>query len=326
MPIKSTIRDVALHAGVSTATVSHVLNGTRFVKSDTRERVLQSIQELNYNPNITARVLKTGKKMLIGFVVPNIRDEFFSTIIEECEQVLSEQDFRLLIMNTHEDPKREKACLNYLSGGAVDGILLASTMKRYKCVEDVLHGSLPVVCLDRYPVGCTSDIVRVNTDDALEQGLLQCIERGCKKIAFFDVHAYISTSVERRVLYQAVMEEHGLEPHLFPLADITNQTFDTYLNEIIQQGYDVVVAPNNYTTIGTLNYMLANHLTVGKDIQLLAFQDTIKPYVLLHNAYVVKQPTQRMGREAARLMLKRLSDPDMPVTVKELSASGEFRE
>lgn len=326
MPIKSTIRDVALHAGVSTATVSHVLNGTRFVKSDTRERVLQSIRELNYNPNITARVLKTGKKMLIGFVVPNIRDEFFSTIIEECEQVLSEQDFRLLIMNTHEDPQREKACLNYLSGGAVDGILLASTMKKYKCVEDVLHGSLPVVCLDRYPVGCTSDIVRVNTDDALEQGLLQCIERGCKKIAFFDVHAYISTSVERRVLYQAVMKEHGLEPHLFPLADITNQTFDTYLNEIIQQGYDAVVAPNNYTTIGTLNYMLANHLTVGKDIQLLAFQDTIKPYVLLHNAYVVKQPTQRMGREAARLMLKRLSDPDMPVTVKELSASGEFRE
>ena len=65
---------------------------------------------------------------------------------------------------------------------------------------------------------------------------------------------------------------------------------------------------------------------MGKDIQLLAFQDTIKPYVLLHNAYVVKQPTQRMGREAARLMLKRLSDPDMPVTVKELSASGEFRE
>ena len=326
MPIKSTIRDVALHAGVSTATVSHVLNGTRFVKSDTRERVLQSIQELNYNPNITARVLKTGKKMLIGFVVPNIRDEFFSTIIEECEQVLSEQDFRLLIMNTHEDPQRKKACLNYLSGGAVDGILLASTMKKYKCVEDVLHGSLPVVCLDRSPVGCTSDIVRVNTDDALEQGLLQCIERGCKKIAFFDVHAYISTSVERRMLYQAVMEEHGLEPHLFPLADITNQTLDTYLNEIIQQGYDAVVAPNNYTTIGTLNYMLANHLTVGKDIQLLAFQDTIKPYVLLHNAYVVKQPTQRMGREAARLMLKRLSDPDMPVTVKELIASGEFRE
>lgn len=326
MPIKSTIRDVALHAGVSTATVSHVLNGTRFVKSDTRERVLQSIRELNYNPNITARVLKTGKKMLIGFVVPNIRDEFFSTIIEECEQVLSEQDFRLLIMNTHEDPQREKACLNYLSGGAVDGILLASTMKKYKCVEDVLHGSLPVVCLDRYPVGCTSDIVRVNTDDALEQGLLQCIERGCKKIAFFDVHAYISTSVERRVLYQTVMQEHGLEPHLFPLADITNQTFDTYLNEIVQQGYDAVVAPNNYSTIGTLNYMLVNHLTVGKDIHLLAFQDTIKPYVLLHNAYVVKQPTQRMGREAARLMLKRLSDPDMPVTVKELSASGEFRE
>ena len=84
------------------------------MKSDTRERVLQSIRELNYNPNITARVLKTGKKMLIGFVVPNIRDEFFSTIIEECEQVLSEQDFRLLIMNTHEDPQREKACLNYL--------------------------------------------------------------------------------------------------------------------------------------------------------------------------------------------------------------------
>ena len=61
-------------------------------------------------------------------------------------------------------------------------------------------------------------------------------------------------------------------------------------------------------------------------IQMIAFQDTVRPYVLLHNAYLVKQPTQRMGREAARLMLKRLADPAMPVTVKELSASAEFRE
>ena len=326
MTTKPTIRDVALHAGVSTATVSHVLNGTRFVREDTRKRVLQSIQALNYNPNIAARVLKTGKKKIIGFVVPNIRDEFFSTIIDECEQELSEQDFRLLIMSTHEKPQREKACLNYLSGGAVDGILLASTIKNYKEIEEVLHGNLPVVCLDRSPMGCTCDIVRVNTDDALEQGLLKLIARGCEKIAFFEVHAYISTIAERRTIYQSVMKAHGLESHLISLSDITNTIIDPYMNDIIQQGFDAVVIPNNYTTISVLNYMLVNGLTVGKDIQMIAFQDTVRPYVLLHNAYLVKQPTQRMGREAARLMLKRLAEPDMPVTIKELSASAEYRE
>ncbi len=325
MATKHTIRDVALHAGVSTATVSHVLNNTRYVSDETREKVLRSIRDLNYNPNITARTLKTGKKKIVGFITPNIRDEFFSTLTEECEKVLSEQDFRLLIMNTREDPEREKACLNYLSSGTVDGILLASTLRDYQSIEQILHGSVPVVCLDRYPIDCSSDIVRVNTDDALSQGLAELIAQGCKKIAFFDVHEYISTSVERRKTYLSMMKANGLESFLIPLSDMTNTIIDSYMNDIVQQHFDAIVTPNNFSTIGALNYMLANHIIVGEDLQLVAFQDTASPYVLLHNAYVVKQPTQQMGRDAAAALLHRIAKPDMPITVRELIATFEYR-
>lgn len=325
MATKHTIRDVALNAGVSTATVSHVLNSTRYVSDETREKVLQSMRDLNYNPNITARILKTGKKKIVGFVTPNIRDEFFSTLTEECEKVLSEQDYRLLIMNTREDPEREKACLNYLARGTVDGILLASTLKSYQSVEQILDGSVPVVCLDRYPADCSCDIVHVNTDDALSQGLTELVAHGCKKIAFFDVHEYISTSVERRDVYLSTMESNGLESFLIPLSDMTNTMIDSYMNDIMCQHFDAIVTPNNFSTIGALNYMLAHKVEVGKDLRLVAFQDTAIPYILLHNAYVIKQPTQRMGRDAASLLLERIENPNMPNIVKELIASYEYR-
>ena len=122
----ASMRDVAAKAGVSVATVSHVINNTRFVADSTREKVQAAIQELNYNPDTMARIFKTGRTNLVGFVVPNISDPFFATLIEEVESVLSRQNYRLIVTNSHEDEQREIENLRFLSNGLVDGIIVAS--------------------------------------------------------------------------------------------------------------------------------------------------------------------------------------------------------
>ena len=119
--MKVTMRNVAKHAGVSTATVSHVINETRFVSEETREKVLKSIEALGYSPNEVARIFKTGRKNLIGCIVPDIANSFFATIIEAAEAVLGQEGYRLIVANTKEDPKREREHLTSLTSGIVDG-------------------------------------------------------------------------------------------------------------------------------------------------------------------------------------------------------------
>ena len=117
---KARISDVARLAGVSTATVSHVINNTRFVSEATRKRVLQSIAELDYSPNEMARILKTGKKKLIGFIVPDISNEYFSALIEEVERTVASQSYKLIVTNTRENEQNELDSIRALTSGMVD--------------------------------------------------------------------------------------------------------------------------------------------------------------------------------------------------------------
>ena len=106
--MKVTISDVARLAGVSTATVSHTINSTRYVSEETREKVYRAIAELGYTPDASARSFRTGKKRTIGFIVPDISNKFFSTMIESVENYLSAHGYHLIIANTKENAEREE--------------------------------------------------------------------------------------------------------------------------------------------------------------------------------------------------------------------------
>ena len=108
------ISDVARAAGVSTATVSHTLNGTRTVSEHSRELVMKAIRELGYTPNAFARSFRTGKKNIIGFVVPDISNQFFARLIETVESSISAEGFHLIIANTQENKERDVFDLGHL--------------------------------------------------------------------------------------------------------------------------------------------------------------------------------------------------------------------
>ena len=105
--MKVTISDVARLAGVSTATVSHTINSTRYVSGETKEKVYRAIAELGYTPDASARSFRTGKKKTIGFIVPDISNKFFATMIESVENYLSAHGYHLIIANTKENPERD---------------------------------------------------------------------------------------------------------------------------------------------------------------------------------------------------------------------------
>lgn len=115
--MKAKITDVAQKANVSISTVSHVLNHTRFVSEETRKKVMDAVEELGYSPDASGRTFRTGKKMMIGLVVPDITNSVFAALIEDVDDVISKQGYNLVISNTRDCLKMEKQALRNLASG-----------------------------------------------------------------------------------------------------------------------------------------------------------------------------------------------------------------
>src|SRR5437763_4033544 len=122
----ATDHDVARRAGVSTSTVSHVVNATRFVSDELRERVVTAMRELDYTPNAAARMLTLKRSHTIGLIVSDIRNPFFASVARGVEDVAQEQGYTLVLCNSDENVVKEAACLKALQSRQVDGVLLAS--------------------------------------------------------------------------------------------------------------------------------------------------------------------------------------------------------
>ena len=130
----ATIKEVSQRAGVSSATVSHVINNTRYVSDEVRERVLKAIDELNYKPNYIARTLRKGKSDTIGVIIPNTRNTYFTELAWCIEQVASKDNYRIIISNSENNPEKEVFYINILMQKQVDGIVFFSSINNEDCL------------------------------------------------------------------------------------------------------------------------------------------------------------------------------------------------
>ena len=124
---RASSKDVARQAGVSIATVSHVINGTRFVSDETRQRVLDAIDALNYRPNAVARGLATNFTHKIGLVISEITNPFFTAAARGIEDAVLDYRYSIVLCNTDEDPEREEDGLHLLATQQIDGLIIAPT-------------------------------------------------------------------------------------------------------------------------------------------------------------------------------------------------------
>lgn len=160
----TTIKDVARHAGVSTATVSRVLNGSPSVKNELVERVRLSVAQLGYHPNAAARTLKTKKANAIGILVPDISNPYFMQIIKGIEDVMS-LDFSLLMASSDEDSKKETKLLNVLSEDRIDCLVVATAGGNDEVIRAIDEKGTPVVLVDRLPDSLANEMDSVVEDN-----------------------------------------------------------------------------------------------------------------------------------------------------------------
>lgn len=321
---KPTMRDVAQHAQVSVATVSHVINDTRFVKEETRARVLNSIEELGFRPNAMARIFKTGRKNLIGFIVPDIANTFFSTLIEEIESVIATANYKLIIVNTKETIAQELEGIKTLSNGIVDGLIVASTCEQYSEWSHLIPEELPLVLIDRCLPGASYDNIAISDYEALYRGVETLVHEGHRRIGYIAGLSRLSTTHERLEAYKDALTSFQLpvDNDLIRYGDSMSKSATVHVAELLRLECTALVVSNNIMTRDVLSYLYDKNIQVGTGFDIVGYQDGMQTDFFLKNIHLVKQPVVQLGRSAGQQMLERIKMPIAPV--KEIVLQSTF--
>lgn len=315
--MKVTISDVAKLAGVSTATVSHTINNTRYVSAETKKRVYAAIDSLGYTPDASARSFRTGKKKTVGFIVPDITNPFFSTMIEAVEQFLAKEGYRLIIANSKEDEAREESNLRMLSAGLVDGLLVASTMKDFEKFDTIIPNGFPVVLVDRVFSTKKYSSVSVSNFQPIYRSVCRLAASGDRKIGIIGGLPRLSSTKERISAYEQAMEDCDLpvDEHLICYGNSMENSVRPCVDQLLEQNCDAILVTNGIMGAEAIMYLQQKNIQLAKDIDLVSFVDYDSHFNYIYENQIdcIVQPVVQLGESAGAQILKRIETPDAPV-------------
>jgi LacI family transcriptional regulator len=307
----STLTDVARLAGVSTMTVSRVINDSGYVSPEARARVTGVIAELGYMPNVLARQLRSKRTKTLALVVTDIANPFFTTIARGVEDAARARGYAVMFCNTDESEAEEIEYVRMLIGRQVDGVLLVPAAASSASLELMHKHGLPVVVLDRRLRSGLADEVRTDSEAGAHLAVRHLLDLGHRRIAVLTGPAAVSTSSDRVAGYRRAMAEEGLGP------DDELVVFGGY-NET--SGYEMtrrvldaqpqptaLFAANNFIAFGAIRALREAGMRTPEDMSIAVFDDLPPGWVFDPFLTVVSQPAYEIGKQAAELMLERLA-------------------
>ncbi|WP_426452615.1 LacI family DNA-binding transcriptional regulator [Paenibacillus sp. S-38] len=311
------IKDVASLAGVSTATVSHVINNTRYVSNEVKQKVNDAMQELNYLPHPAARSLRRQRSNIIGLIVPIKKNDsthqYFMAIASGIESVLKKSGYHLLLSNSMESPEEEIERIKVFNSQHIEGLILAPTSGFGKEQESPPFGSYPVVYIDRKPSRFESDCVIADGFRSSYEGMKLLIEKGHRRIGFLSGGLDISSTSLRYQAYVQALKDHGLPYD----EELTRRTYDTTWKtgyrmtaELFeQQRMTALFAANNTLCLGATSYLKEHGIRIPQDFGILGYDDYEWTEVITPPLTVIRQPAYEIGEKAAELLLERIASP-----------------
>ena len=325
--MKVTISDVARLAGVSTATVSHTINNTRYVSRETKEKVYRAIEQLGYTPDASARSFRTGKRKTIGFIVPDISNRFFGSIIESAETVLSAQGYHLIIANTKENMEREETSLRLLTAGLVDGLLVASTMDDFSRFDALIPAGFPLVLVDRVFERKKYSAVCVSNFQPIYRSVCRLAAKGKRRIGIVGGLPRLSSTMERIAAYRTAVADCGLcqDECLIVYGNSMEDSALPCLDRLLEQQCDAILVCQGLMASVTIAYLRKKGIRPHRDLEVVSFVDyNTQPYEFYyHEVDRIIQPVEELGRAAGEQILLRVETPDTPVFEKILASAYE---
>lgn len=310
-----TLQDVARSAGVSTATVSRVINDSTHVSHDVRARVNKALDKLNYRPNRAARRLrvKDGIHQLIGLLIPDIQNPFYVDVIQGVEEVVYSNDYAVFICNFSQDYNKEKAYLNIMKEEGIDGLIVAPYHEEDRMVTSLVHSGLPIVCIDRGLNKVNADLVVVDNESGAYQAVKHLIQLGHERIGYVGGLYSIPTSRHRRDGYVKALREFDIEidDSLIKFGDSKHESGQQMVREFLDMDNppSALFTGNNVITLGGLEVIHSRGVKIPDEIAVVGFDDMYWSNSLNPPLTAVKQSGYDIGKQATTMLFERLSEP-----------------
>ncbi|MCW7539972.1 LacI family DNA-binding transcriptional regulator [Aquabacterium sp. A7-Y] len=313
---KASVRDVALAAGVSIASVSRVLNNSGYASEALRQRVERAVAATGYAPNFSAKHLRTGRSKAVGFMVSNMANPFLSTVFAEAERRLQVGGFSLLVASTYDQPSKEQELLTLFENRRLEGIIASP------CEEGVprarnpfVKAGLPLVILDR-EVDCDGDLVFLDHRAGVRQAVEYLASLGHRRIALFGPSLAIRPGREKLLGYRDGLEACGLEhdPALVCMLRSAVDSPHEQMAEMLRlpQRPTALIGLGTRMLAGVLRTVRRAGLEIPRDLSIVGI-GTDDVFAFAHPPMtLLRFKLDRVAQVAADLMLDRLSSTAVP--------------
>jgi LacI family transcriptional regulator len=311
MPV--TINDIARKTGISVSTVSRVLNkktANYRISKETEKLILKTAKELNYRPNQLARGLRLKKTHTIGLVAPDISNPFFAYVIKSIQTVAHKMGYSLVVCDTDENLELEIEHINLLRDKGVDGLIVMPVGQKYQHLENLQKEGIPLVLLDRCFDELNSHSVVVDNNKGAYEAVELLILNGHSRIAIIQGLPNTYTSNGRLRGYEDALTKYGIpiDEKLIVGNDFRRENgyIETKLLLKIEAPPTAIFATSDLITLGVLQAILEEGLSIPEDISLVTFDDIDFAPFLICPLTAVTQPKEIMGEIAVKLLVQEI--------------------
>lgn len=309
----SSIKDVALKAEVSTATVSHVINNTRFVSDEVRARVIRAIEECRYYPNANARSLASGRSQTIGLVISDIANPFFPELVKSIEAAAFDNGYDVVLSNTNYETERTSQYVRRYIERKVEGVAVMTSELDKHLIEELAQCKVSAVFLDVGQIGSHMNNLCVDYEDGIRQAILHLAELGHRRIAFISGTKTLRSAQRRLEAFQQTIGQlFPDEPELIFdgnfKADGGRRAAREILTRLAENLPTAVMSANDLTAIGAISEFRAAGLNVPEDISIVGFDDISFASLTEPSLTTVHLPLKELGRRAVHVLVKSSED------------------
>ncbi len=319
------LKDVAQVAGVSIATVSHVLRGTKRSRPEVAERVREAARRLGYTPNRQARGLRTGRSQTLGVLIPDLTNPFFPALLNAVEIAARSSGYAVLVHHTENDPVLEREAMALLASFQVDGIVWVPVSTPPDVRNGVgvgverdaadgagaKHGplvlNLPIVTVDRPIDGC--DAVLADHEDGGAQVAAHLLERDLRRVALLSGPADVDSARARRRGFLRAFAPH--EPVFQASVEFSHRLPTAVEARIGAGGFDAVVCANDAVAVGVVRALRRSAIRVPDDVNVVGFDDIPWSQMMDPPLTTVRQPLVELGAAAVQMLTDRIADPTL---------------
>jgi len=312
----ATIKEIAKRLNVSVSTVSRALHDHLSIGLKTKMEVRKMAAELNYEPNQAAISFKKGKTMTLGVILPNLSEEFFSIAINGIEDIATQNDYTVLIGQSHDDVNREIQIADTMRKHRVDGILvsLAKTTKNYDHFEQLKALNIPVVFFDRLPDLENINAVSCNLENSSVELVDWLVNAGHKRIGFIKGPDNLVHSQQRLTGYKHALQKNRieLEDSLMVATDLSSEKTAKAMQKLLslKKPPTAVIAFNDYVALDAMQYAKTHGLQINKDIFFGSYANLpLTTYLDNPPIVSVEQFPYEQAEKATEILLGLINDP-----------------